>query len=136
MAVFKSRHFVEISGPTFASILQSDQLQVEEKDVLATVQEWATVNSVVTGQSLAATMKEVVEHVRFPLLDAETLQEVEAKNDKDNTIPVCHLSELHPWLPVLTPRLQVKLIAKAWKYQATKTPVANDPHFRPRAGIQ
>ena len=88
MAVFKSKHFVEISGPTFARILQSDKLQVAEKDVLVAVQEWATVNSVVTGQSLAATMKEVVEHVRFPLLDAATLQEVEAKNDKDNTIPV------------------------------------------------
>ena len=29
---------------------------------------------------------------------------------------------------------QVKLIAKAWKFQATKTPVDNDPHFRQRAG--
>eukprot|EP00730_Choanoeca_flexa_P016894 TRINITY_DN8065_c0_g1_i1.p1 TRINITY_DN8065_c0_g1~~TRINITY_DN8065_c0_g1_i1.p1 ORF type:complete len:282 (+),score=72.93 TRINITY_DN8065_c0_g1_i1:86-931(+) len=113
-AVFKSKHFVEISSATFAYILQSDKLQIAEKQVLAAVQEWAGVNSVVTGQSLAETMKDVVVHVRFPLLDSATLQEVESKNEKDNTIPV-------------------KLIAKAWKYQATKTPVANDPHFTPRA---
>ncbi|EGD78075.1 hypothetical protein PTSG_08954 [Salpingoeca rosetta] len=114
-AVFKSRHFVEMSADTFAFILQSDNLQIDEVDVLASVKEWGTVNSVVTDQTMAEVLRGVVDHVRFPLLDAATLQKIEEENDKTSIIPV-------------------RLIAKAWKFQATKRSDPTDPHFRPRAG--
>ena len=177
-AVFKSRHFVEMSADTFAFILQSDNLQIDEVDVLASVKEWGTVNSVVTGQTMADTLKGVVEHVRFPLLDEATLQKIEEDNEKTPIIPVLVLRErrkkeerrkqkngvcgsvfcihrcgglslavhtilrfgltitlsLHSPPPPPTVAMQVKLIAKAWKFQATRRTDPTDPHFRPRAG--
>eukprot|EP00056_Hartaetosiga_gracilis_P017575 m.7725 g.7725 ORF g.7725 m.7725 type:complete len:286 (+) comp5867_c0_seq1:80-937(+) len=114
-AVLKSKHFVEISPETFAHILQSDHLQITEMELLNSVKEWATVNSVVTNQTLKDTLKDVIVHIRFPLFDSANLQKIEDDNEKTQIIPV-------------------KLIAKAWKYQATNRADPNDPHYKPRAG--
>lgn len=114
-AVFRSSHFAELSHETLAYILQSDRLQVDEAEVLRAVKEWASVNAVVGASSMAETLKGVIEHVRFPLLSASALKRVEEENEREMIIPV-------------------RLIAKAWKYQATKEAAPNDPHFKPRAG--
>ncbi|EDQ84649.1 uncharacterized protein MONBRDRAFT_30025 [Monosiga brevicollis MX1] len=113
--VFHSKHFVEISAETFAHILESDKLRVPESTVLEVAKNWASVNAVVTGQSLKDTIAPVIEHVRLPLLDAATLQQIEADNEKDPIVPE-------------------RLISKAWKYQATRKAPADDKHFVPRAG--
>eukprot|EP00049_Salpingoeca_infusionum_P023171 m.10727 g.10727 ORF g.10727 m.10727 type:complete len:286 (-) comp5610_c0_seq1:418-1275(-) len=114
-AVFQSRHFAEMAADTFAVILQSDNLQIDEAELFDRVKEWGTINAVVMNQSAAEVLKGVVEHVRFPLLDEKTLQKVESENEKTHIVPD-------------------KLIAKAWKYQATKRADSSDPHFSPRAG--
>lgn len=114
-AVFKSRAFVEMSEDTLAFILQSDNLQINERDVLAAVKEWATVNSVVSGKTESAVAARVIENVRFALLDGDTLAKFEKDNEKSNIAPV-------------------RLIAKAWKYHARKESDPSDPQTRPRAG--
>ena len=162
-AVFRSSHFAELSHETLAYILQSDRLQVDEAEVLRAVKEWASVNAVVGASSMAETLKGVIEHVRFPLLSASALKRVEEENEREMIIPVrlgfraaavalfwglwvgvvLHLgvsveaSLSFPFsypLPLSRCPLQVRLIAKAWKYQATKEAAPNDPHFKPRAG--
>lgn len=87
-AVFKSRHFVEMSAETFAHILQSDNLQIDEMDILASVKEWGTVNSVVVDRSIAEVLRGVIEHVRFPLLNEAALNKIEEENEKSPIIPV------------------------------------------------
>lgn len=79
---------VEMSAETFAFILRSDALNIDEKEILSAVKEWGTVNSVVTGQSVGEVLKGVVDHVRFPLLDSDTLHQLEAENEKTNIVPV------------------------------------------------
>lgn len=115
MAIFKSPHFVEISDNTFCHILQSDNLSADENAILLAVKDWGTVNAVVAGKSVAEVLKQVVEHIRYPLLSHEVLQKLEADNEKDAIIPV-------------------RLISKAWKYHATKHADKSDPQFRPRQG--
>lgn len=130
-SVLKSKQMVEMSAETFAHILKSDELTSDEKDILDAVKEWANVNAVVSGQTPSQVLKGVIDHVRFPLLDSDTLHALEAQNEKDNTIPVCHVLLLAS--SPLT-RTQVRLIAKAWKFKATNKADASDPHFKPRKG--
>ena len=44
--VFRSDRFKELSEDTLALLLQSDELTMDELDILASVREWATVNAV------------------------------------------------------------------------------------------
>eukprot|EP00051_Salpingoeca_urceolata_P005861 m.78205 g.78205 ORF g.78205 m.78205 type:complete len:296 (-) comp14575_c0_seq2:129-1016(-) len=113
--VFKSRTFVEMSEDTLAYILQSDKLEISEKEVLTAVKEWGTVNSVVSGRSLGEVCATVIEHVRFPLLDAETLTKLEAENEKQQLVPV-------------------RLVAKAWKFHATHNAEPGNKQYVPRSG--
>lgn len=114
-AVFKSRSFVELSEETLCVVLQCDNLQISEKEVLAAVKEWTTVNSVVTGKPANVVCARVMEHVRIPLLDADTLTKLEKENETSKLVPD-------------------RLMAKAWKYHATKQADPSDVQFRPRAG--
>lgn len=118
-AVFRSKAFVEVSEDTFAFILQSDHLQADEKSILESVYHWGTVNSVVSGKTLGKQVEKVMEHVRFPLLDEASLHAIEEENlshpKRQGTVPM-------------------RLIAKAWKYLATKRSDPKDPQFKARAG--
>lgn len=115
VAIFKSPHFVEMSDSTLSHILQSDNLQASEDTILNAVKEWGTVNAVVSSKPLADTLSKVIEHVRYPLLNHDTLHKLEQENEKSHIIPV-------------------RLISKAWKFHATKSTDKKDPQFRPRAG--
>ena len=86
--VFKSRGFNEMSEDALAFVLKSDRLNMDEADILEKVTEWATVNSVVTGASLKEVAKQVINNVRFALLDPEKLSRVEKENTKKDYIPV------------------------------------------------
>ena len=44
--MFKSKSFQEMSSESLATILQSDNLTMDELDIYRAVKEWATVNSV------------------------------------------------------------------------------------------
>ena len=87
--VFKSRGFNEMSEDALSFVLRSDHLNMDEPDILEKVTEWATVNSVVTGDTLREVAKNVVKNVRFALLDPEKLTQVEKENAKKDYIPVC-----------------------------------------------
>ena len=77
-----------MSEDALAFVLRSDQLNMDEPNILEKVTEWATVNSVVTGDTLGAVAKNVIKNVRFALLDPEKLSEVEKENAKKDYIPV------------------------------------------------
>ncbi|CAI8026262.1 BTB/POZ domain-containing protein 19, partial [Geodia barretti] len=113
--VFKSQGFNELSEDALSFVLQSDQLQMDEEDILAKVTEWATVNSVVMGQTLGEVAVKVINHVRFGLLDPEKLSQIERDNQQKNFVPV-------------------PLISAAWKFHALKKVDVTDPQTRPRAG--
>jgi hypothetical protein len=113
--VFKSQGFNELSEDALSFVLQSDQLQMDEEDILGKVTEWATVNSVVMGQTLGEVAVKVINHVRFGLLDPERLSQIERDNQQKNFVPV-------------------PLISAAWKFHALKKVDVTDPQTRPRAG--
>lgn len=113
--VFKSRGFTEMSEDTLAFILKSDGLRMDEVDILEKVTEWATVNSVVLGTTLDEAAKNVMVHVRLPLLDPDVLSQLEKENQKKKYIPVIQ-------------------IAATWRFHALKKPDPLDPSTRPRAG--
>ena len=77
-----------MSEDALSFVLRSDQLNMDEPDILEKVTEWATVNSVVTGATLKEVAQNVIQNVRFALLDPEKLSEVEKENAKKNYIPV------------------------------------------------
>lgn len=78
-----------MSEDALSFVLRSDQLNMDELDILEKVTEWATVNSVVTGATLKEVAQNVIQNVRFALLDPEKLSEVEKENAKKDYIPVC-----------------------------------------------
>lgn len=114
-AVFASKGFNEMSEETLVFILKSDKLDMEESDILEKVKEWANISSVVNGTTLAEAAKEVIKHVRFPLLDTEILTRADDENKVKGYIPE-------------------NLIATAWKFHALKKPFPGDPQTTPRKG--
>ncbi|KAL5487219.1 hypothetical protein EMCRGX_G019796 [Ephydatia muelleri] len=110
--VFKSRGFTEMSEDALAFILKSDGLRMDEIDIVEKVTEWATV---VLGTTLDEAAKNVMIHVRLPLLDLDVLSQQEKENQKKKYIPVVQ-------------------IAAAWRFHAKKKPDPLDPSTRPRAG--
>ena len=92
-------------------------MQVDEGDVYAVVKQWGEVNSVVSGKSVGEVISKVIDHVRFPLLSGDLLTKIEKENEKSNMIPM-------------------RLISRAWKYQATKQAEAGNPQYIPRAGTK
>lgn len=113
--VFKSPSFNELSDDALAAILTSDRLKMDECDILDKVTEWATVNSVVSGNTLGDVAFKVIQNIRFPLLDPEKLSQVELENKVKSYIPMT-------------------LISGAWKYHALKRSDPRDPQTRPRTG--
>lgn len=113
--VFVSTGLNEMSEDSLAFVLKSDKLKLDELEILEKVKEWASVNAVVTGGTLGEVANMVIRHVRFPLLDPDTLSDVEKENEKKQFIPV-------------------HLIAAAWKFHALKRPDPADPQTRPRLG--
>lgn len=108
-AVFKSNNFVYISEDTLTFILESDKLQVDEKDIVAIVKQWGDVNAVstrgplctkiaifllrhlwqvATGKPVSQVVAKVIEKVRFPLIPADILSKLEKDNEKSGIIPV------------------------------------------------
>lgn len=115
LGVFKSRTFVEMTEESLSYVLQSDKLKADESEVLNAVKEWGTVNSVITGQSMKDVARQVINHVRFSLLDPEYLGLVEKEN------------ELKPFIPI-------RLLSEAWRSHALQDKDSNNPQLRPRAG--
>lgn len=97
--IFKTKGFQELSVGGLCAILQSNQLSVDELEVMAAIKDWAAVNSAVTGDSVQKVLRPVMKYVRLPLLSPEELQQIE----KDNIN--------HPIVPV-------SLISFAWKFHA------------------
>ncbi|XP_041356623.1 BTB/POZ domain-containing protein 19-like [Gigantopelta aegis] len=113
--VFKSKSFQEMSSESLSTILQSDNLTMDELDIYRAVKEWATVNSVVLGKHVSEVGEGVVQYVRFPLLSPEELATLENENKKDGFIPV-------------------NLFALAWRFHALKHADKGFPHTTRRNG--
>jgi len=111
----KSKGFHEVSDAAMGVILSSDGLMMDEKEILDCVREWATVSSVVLNKSKSAVAKNVIRHLRLPLLSAEELTSVEEENKVDSLIPIDHISF-------------------AWKCHALKTVDAGDKLLHMRKG--
>ena len=85
----------------------------------------------VTGLSLGEALKNVIIHIRFPLLDKDSLSSIAADNEVKQYIPVstCIL------VVVLECPHQVTLIAAAWKFHALqRVDDPADPQTTPRRG--
>lgn len=59
--MFGSPHFAELSDDTLAYILQSDKLQADEVKIFNAVQQWGTVNMVVSEKPLQEVLRNVIE---------------------------------------------------------------------------
>jgi hypothetical protein len=59
--VFGSPHFAELSDDTLAYILQSDKLKSDEVKIFNAVQQWGTVNMVVSEKPLQEVLRNVIE---------------------------------------------------------------------------
>ena len=105
--MFKTQGFTELSDEAISYILKSNKLTMDEVDILKKVTEWGTVNAVskkarkhvtlcmhaifkqvVTGLSLGEVLKNVIIHIRFPLLDKDVLSSIAAENEIKQYIPV------------------------------------------------
>ncbi|CAB3978344.1 BTB POZ domain-containing 19 [Paramuricea clavata] len=116
--VFKTESFHELCEEAFCVLLASDDLNIDELDLIALVREWATVNSIGLNKPVQDLTKNIVRHLRLLLLSPEELKIVESDNEKDLLIPV-------------------KMISDAWKYHALKSSSASPSAVvRPRSGTK
>jgi len=115
--IFSSKSFNELSDSTLAYILQSDELTMDEGELLKAVKGWAVVNSLATNRPIYEVSRTVVCNLRLPLLSAEDLGNLEAENAKERFIPV-------------------EQISVAWKHHALKTPINSSLETTPRKGTK
>ncbi|KAI6649776.1 BTB/POZ domain-containing protein 19-like [Oopsacas minuta] len=111
--VFSSVKFKEISEHALRCVLQSDRLRIDEAKLIGYVKEWAHINAVVTGESMETVATNVIQFIRLPILDGETLSRIEYENESLHYIPL-------------------SMIAYAWKCHALKLSNPKDPLLRHR----
>ncbi|EDV23421.1 BTB/POZ domain-containing protein 19 [Trichoplax sp. H2] len=116
-AVFKTKGFHEMSDEALAVALASNNLNIDEVDIIKAVREWATVNSVVLDKKVSEVAFGIIKHIRLPLLTPEELTVVEADNKADRLIPIEHISY-------------------AWRYHALKKKEAGNPLTTKRSGTK
>nr|KAG5714007.1 hypothetical protein BaRGS_020335 [Batillaria attramentaria] len=88
MSVFESKGFEELAEDTLCSILDSDQLQLDELEIYKAVRRWANMNAVVAGKKIEDMARNAVKRVRFPLLSLDELGTLEQENRKDHFVPI------------------------------------------------
>merc|ERR1712150_101862 len=115
--VFTTKGFHEMSDVALATVLQSNDLDIDELDVISAIREWATVNSVVMGKSIQQVCRKVSPHIRLPLITPEELKVIEDDNKKDKM-------------------LSVDQIAFAWKFHALKQADQDDLRTTKRKGTR
>ncbi|XP_074654245.1 BTB/POZ domain-containing protein 19-like [Tubulanus polymorphus] len=113
--VFKTKGFHEMSEDALSVVLDSDQLQLDELDILNAVREWATVNSVVLSKPVNEVAKKVIWNVRLALLSPDELAKVEKENEKDHMVPV-------------------ELMSMAWRFHALRKPDKKNAFTKRRKG--
>ncbi|KAK3089745.1 hypothetical protein FSP39_006158 [Pinctada imbricata] len=114
-SVFKSKSFQELSEDAIIEILSSDELQLDELDIIKYVKEWATVNAVVLSKPMSEVARKIVAHIRLAILTSDEVEKAEKDSKKDNLIPV-------------------ECFASAWKFHATKRGDKSNPLLRCRKG--
>lgn len=115
--VFKSKGFQELSEDSLCEILRSDELNMDEAEIIAYIKEWATVNAVVLSKSVSDVAKKAVMNVRLPLLMPEEIEKLEKDNRKDSLVPV-------------------DCFNAAWRFHAIKQADPNNPLQRLRKGTK
>ncbi|XP_069837323.1 BTB/POZ domain-containing protein 19 [Dendropsophus ebraccatus] len=116
MEIIKTQSFRELSDLGIVSILQSDQLTIDEVPLIQAVREWAYVSSVVLDVPVSVVAQDAVRELRLVLLSPDELTTLERENAKDDLIPEMQ-------------------IAQAWKFHALKKVSDSHPHhFHRRKG--
>lgn len=115
--IFQTKGFNELSDTTLAYIMQSDELNMDEYELLKAIKSWAVVNSVALGRPLCEVARTVVCNLRLPLLSPEELGQLETENVKEHFI-------------------SVEQISMAWKHHALKTPMNSTLDTTPRKGTR
>ncbi|CAC5372199.1 unnamed protein product [Mytilus coruscus] len=116
-SVLKSKAFQELSDESMNEILQSDNLQMDEIELLKYVKDWATINSTVLEKSVSEVAKKVIPKIRFTLLSPEELEKIEKDNKKDNLIPI-------------------DCFNNSWRFHATKKGDPSNPLMKRRKGTE
>ncbi|XP_071177499.1 BTB/POZ domain-containing protein 19-like [Mytilus edulis] len=116
-AVLKSKAFQELSDESMNEILQSDNLQMDEIELLKYVKDWATINSTVLEKSVSEVARKVIPKIRFSLLSPEELEKIEKDNKKDNLIPI-------------------DCFNNSWRFHATKKGDPSNPLMKRRKGTE
>jgi len=117
VAIFATRSFQEMSAEALVYVLQSNQLNIDEADVLRRIKDWALVNSTSLGMPLSEVALKVAPHIRLPLLSPEEMTQLEMENGKERFIPI-------------------EQISSAWKHLALKSPLNSTIETTPRKGTR
>jgi len=115
--IFQTKGFNELSDVTLSYILQSDELNMDEYEILKSIKSWAQVQSAALDVPIAEVTAKVIPNVRLPLLSPEELGQLETDNAKDVFVPI-------------------EQISVAWKHLAMRTPSNSTLETTPRKGTR
>ncbi|XP_032807750.1 BTB/POZ domain-containing protein 19 isoform X2 [Petromyzon marinus] len=99
--VVRTPGFWELSDHALSVLLQSDELDIDEADLITAVTQWANVNSAVLGEPVSKVAQGVLGGLRLLLLSPEELASLEQQSMREQVIPV-------------------EMVAAAWRFHALR----------------
>nr|XP_036877891.1 BTB/POZ domain-containing protein 19 isoform X2 [Manis javanica] len=105
----RTRGFLELSAPALLPLLRSDELCVDEAELVLAARNWARVGAAVLERSVAEVAAPVVRELRLALLAPAELSALEEQNRQEPLIPVRTGNQA-----------QVEQIVEAWKCHALR----------------
>nr|XP_019572118.1 PREDICTED: BTB/POZ domain-containing protein 19 isoform X3 [Rhinolophus sinicus] len=91
--VLRTRGFLELSAPALLSLLRSDNLCVDEAELVLAARSWARVGAAVLERPVAEVAAPVVRELRLALLAPAELSALEEQNRREPLIPVEQIVE-------------------------------------------
>ncbi|XP_057356126.1 BTB/POZ domain-containing protein 19 isoform X2 [Manis pentadactyla] len=89
----RTRGFLELSAPALLPLLRSDELCVDEAELVVAARNWARVGAAVLERSVAEVAAPVVRELRLALLAPPELSALEEQNRQEPLIPVEQIVE-------------------------------------------
>ncbi|XP_078453935.1 BTB/POZ domain-containing protein 19-like isoform X2 [Lampetra fluviatilis] len=99
--VVRTPGFWELSDHALSVLLQSDELDIDEADLITAVTQWANVNSAVLGEPVSKVAQGVLGGLRLLLLSPEELASLEQQSMREQVLPV-------------------EMVAAAWRFHALR----------------
>ncbi|XP_032971483.1 BTB/POZ domain-containing protein 19 isoform X3 [Rhinolophus ferrumequinum] len=91
--VLRTRGFLELSAPALLPLLSSDNLCVDEAELVLAARSWARVGAAVLERPVAEVAAPVVRELRLALLAPAELSALEEQNRREPLIPVEQIVE-------------------------------------------